>query len=149
MAVDDRLAELNPKTRTCVVLGGGGFLGRSLVLRLLKLGKWIVRVADSAHSLRLDPSSECDSVLSNAISSGRLSYHHVDVRHKSSVCEGIFFSPQFFAFKLLRALVDEEMRGKSGSRTSFFFSFFQFFCVNLSITLIFFFNFFNYFTRKM
>lgn len=95
--VDDRLAELNPKTRTCVVLGGRGFLGRSLVLRLLKLGKWIVRVADSAHSLQLDP-YECDSVLSDAMSSDRASYHHVDVGDKSLVFKGIFLELHEFVY---------------------------------------------------
>ncbi|EXB23118.1 3beta-hydroxysteroid-dehydrogenase/decarboxylase isoform 3 [Morus notabilis] len=85
---DDRLAELNPKTRTCVVLGGRGFLGRSLVLRLLKLGKWIVRVADSAQSLELDR-TERDSLLSHAIASGRASYHYVDVRDMSLVIKAV------------------------------------------------------------
>ena len=51
MMVDD-FTELNPNT--CVVLGGRGFLGRSLVLKLLTLGRWIVRIADSAPSLQLD-----------------------------------------------------------------------------------------------
>ncbi|KAF3457717.1 hypothetical protein FNV43_RR02375 [Rhamnella rubrinervis] len=65
--VDDRLAELNPKTKTCM---------------------WIVRVADSAHFLQLDP-SECDSVLSDAMSTSRTSYHHVDVRDKSLVFKAV------------------------------------------------------------
>ncbi|XP_062107862.1 3beta-hydroxysteroid-dehydrogenase/decarboxylase [Humulus lupulus] len=85
---DDRLAELNPKTRTCVVIGGRGFIGRSLVLSLLKLGKWFVRIADSAHSLHLDP-SEHDSLLSHAIASGRASYHHIDVRDNSLVLKAV------------------------------------------------------------
>ncbi|KAH7521373.1 3beta-hydroxysteroid-dehydrogenase/decarboxylase [Ziziphus jujuba] len=88
MEVDDRLAELNPKTRTCVVLGGRGFLGRSLVLKLLELGKWIVRIADSAQSLQLDP-SESDSSLSHAISKGRASYHCVDVRNRSLILKAV------------------------------------------------------------
>lgn len=133
MAVDDRLAELNPKTRTCVVLGGGGFLGRSLVLRLLKLGKWIVRVADSAHFLRLDPSSECDSVLSDAISSGRLSYYHVDVRHKSSVCGGIFFLRNFLHWNFY---VHWWMRKCEERVKVDLFFFFFFFLFSISFALI-------------
>jgi hypothetical protein len=86
--MDERFAEMNPKT--CVVLGGRSFLGKSLVLRLLKLGKWIVRVADSAHSLQLDSSSEADSRLSQAISSDRASYHHVDVRDFSQIVHGMY-----------------------------------------------------------
>eukprot|EP00256_Glycine_max_P041193 XP_006590931.1 3beta-hydroxysteroid-dehydrogenase/decarboxylase isoform X2 [Glycine max] len=78
--VDDRFADLNPKT--CVVLGGRGFLGRSLVLRLLKLGNWIVRVADSAQSLQLHHS---ESLLEQALSSSRASYFHVDLLDKRSI----------------------------------------------------------------
>ncbi|XP_044499796.1 3beta-hydroxysteroid-dehydrogenase/decarboxylase isoform X2 [Mangifera indica] len=69
---------------TCVVLNGRGFVGRSLVSRLLRLGNWIVRVADSAHSLQLD-SSESDSLLADAISSSRAEYRHVDVRDVSQI----------------------------------------------------------------
>ncbi|XP_034198922.1 3beta-hydroxysteroid-dehydrogenase/decarboxylase isoform X3 [Prunus dulcis] len=97
MAMDDRLAELNPKPRTCVVFGGRGFLGRSLVLRLLKLGKWIVRVADSTQSLHLDP-SERDSLLSQALSSGIASLHGVDVRDKSQIITAIKGSSVVFYF---------------------------------------------------
>lgn len=89
MEVDDRYVELN--TKTCVVLGGRGFLGRSLVLRLLKLGKWNVRIADSAESLELDP-SEHDSLLSDALIAGRASYFHVDVRNKDQIVAGLCFS---------------------------------------------------------
>ena len=81
MMVDD-FTELNPNT--CVVLGGRGFLGRSLVLKLLTLGRWIVRISDSAPSLQLDHFDH-DSVLSQALSSGRASYFHVDVRDKLQV----------------------------------------------------------------
>lgn len=73
--------------RTCAVIGGRGFIGRSLVLRLLKLGDWIVRVADSAESLKLDHSEE-NSILSEAISANRASYFHVDVRNKSQLVKG-------------------------------------------------------------
>ncbi|CAH8265815.1 unnamed protein product [Arabidopsis lyrata] len=68
--------------KTCVVLGGRGFIGRSLVSRLLRLGNWTVRVADSGHTLHLDAS---DSVLEDALSSGRASYHSVDVRDKPQI----------------------------------------------------------------
>ncbi|XP_028757186.1 3beta-hydroxysteroid-dehydrogenase/decarboxylase isoform X1 [Neltuma alba] len=87
MAVDDRLAGLNHKT--CVVLGDSGFVGRSLVLRLLKLGNWIVRIADSPPSIQLDHSHH--SLLARALSSGRASYfpvHLSDKRQITQVIEG-------------------------------------------------------------
>jgi len=71
--------------KTCVVLGGRGFIGRSLVSRLLRLGNWTVRVADSGHTLHLD---ESDSLLEDALSSGRASYHCVDVRDKPQIVKG-------------------------------------------------------------
>ncbi|TYG77894.1 hypothetical protein ES288_D02G012400v1 [Gossypium darwinii] len=74
------------ETRTCVVLGGRGFIGRTLVNRLLRLGGWIVRVADSSsHSLLLDTSSGSDSLLSDAISSGQATFCHVDVLDTSQI----------------------------------------------------------------
>nr|KJB27841.1 hypothetical protein B456_005G015600 [Gossypium raimondii] len=74
------------ETRTCVVLGGRGFIGRTLVNRLLRLGGWIVRVADSSsHSLLLDTSSGLDSLLSDAISSGQATFCHVDVLDTSQI----------------------------------------------------------------
>ncbi|GMI90079.1 reticulon 20 [Hibiscus trionum] len=74
------------ETRTCVVLGGRGFLGRSLVTRLLRLGGWFVRIADSStQSLQLDPSAASDSILSSALSTGRASFCHVDVRDTSQI----------------------------------------------------------------
>ncbi|KGN57250.1 3beta-hydroxysteroid-dehydrogenase/decarboxylase [Cucumis sativus] len=93
MEVDDRFLELN--TKTCVVLGGRGFLGRSLVLRLLKLAKWNVRIADSANSLELDP-SEHDSLLSDALIAGRASYFHVDVRNKDQIVAALSGSSVVF-----------------------------------------------------
>ncbi|KAI8002372.1 3beta-hydroxysteroid-dehydrogenase/decarboxylase isoform 3 [Camellia lanceoleosa] len=74
--------------RTCVVIGGRGFIGRSLVLRLLKLDDRIVRIADSAQSLQLDP-SETNSLLPQALSTGRASYFHVDVRNKPQIINAI------------------------------------------------------------
>ncbi|XVF29408.1 hypothetical protein REPUB_Repub15cG0118600 [Reevesia pubescens] len=77
------------ETRTCVVLGGRGFLGRSLVARLLQLGGWTVRVADSSsESLELDPSSAFDSLLSDALCSGQASFCNVDVRDTSQIIKG-------------------------------------------------------------
>ncbi|KAA8531429.1 hypothetical protein F0562_006218 [Nyssa sinensis] len=74
--------------RTCVVLGGRGFIGRSLVLRLLELGNWIIRITASAESLQLDP-SEQNSLLSEALSTGRALYFHVDVRNKTQIIKAI------------------------------------------------------------
>ncbi|CAK9180839.1 unnamed protein product, partial [Ilex paraguariensis] len=81
MEIDDHHQQL----RTCVVLGGRGLIGRSLVLKLLKLGNWTVRVADSTPSLQLDSSEEKDSILSQAFSTGRSEYFHVDVRNKPQI----------------------------------------------------------------
>ncbi|PWA64674.1 3-beta hydroxysteroid dehydrogenase/isomerase [Artemisia annua] len=72
--------------KTCVVLGGRSFIGKCLVDRLLKLGNWIVRVADSAQSL--DHNNE-STLLSRALSTGRASYFHLDVRHKSTIVNAI------------------------------------------------------------
>ncbi|KAF5465400.1 hypothetical protein F2P56_015413 [Juglans regia] len=83
--MEDRLTELN--RRTCVVLGGRGFLGRSLVLRLLALPNWIVRVADSPRSLHLHPLH--DSLLSQALSSGRASCYPLDVLDYSQIFQAI------------------------------------------------------------
>ncbi|KAD7477836.1 hypothetical protein R6Q59_007495 [Mikania micrantha] len=85
------------QSKTCVVLGGRSFIGRCLVVRLLTIGNWIVRIADSAQSLQLDPSeSKCDSPLNRALSTGRASYAHVDVRHKSTIINVIEGSEVLF-----------------------------------------------------
>ncbi|KHG02000.1 3beta-hydroxysteroid-dehydrogenase/decarboxylase-like protein [Gossypium arboreum] len=85
MVVKTTANDVATEKRTCVVLGGRGFLGRSLVARLLQLGGWIVRVADSSsHSLLTDPSVS-DSLLSNALCSGQASFCHVDVRDISQI----------------------------------------------------------------
>ncbi|KAM7486788.1 hypothetical protein LguiA_002797 [Lonicera macranthoides] len=78
----------NHQLRTCVVIGGRGFIGRSLVHRLLKLEHWIVRIADSPKVLQLDP-SERGSLLSEALSTGRASYLHVDLRNKTTIVRAI------------------------------------------------------------
>ncbi|GMJ08472.1 reticulon 20 [Hibiscus trionum] len=86
MVVKTTANDVATENRTCVVLGGRGFLGRSLVARLLRLGGWIVRVADSSsHSLLTDPSLASDSLLSNALCSGQASFCHVDVRDTSQI----------------------------------------------------------------
>ena len=85
--MDDEAVRGDSRLNTCVVLNGRGFVGRSLVSRLLRLGNWTVRVADSAQTLNLD---ESDSVLVDALSSGRASYHCVDVRDKLQIVKGLF-----------------------------------------------------------
>lgn len=72
--------------RTCVVLGGRNFIGKSLVSRLLSLDHWIVRVADSAHQLDL---ADRESLLSQSISNGRASYISVDLRSKDQLFKAI------------------------------------------------------------
>ncbi|CAA3012784.1 3beta-hydroxysteroid-dehydrogenase decarboxylase isoform X2 [Olea europaea subsp. europaea] len=74
--------------KTCLVLGGRGFIGRVLVERLLKLGNWVVRVADYTESPQLEPS---ELLLSDAFSSARASYFHVDVRNKPQIIKGMYF----------------------------------------------------------
>ncbi|KAL2920922.1 3beta-hydroxysteroid-dehydrogenase/decarboxylase isoform 3 [Bienertia sinuspersici] len=76
----------NPRT-TCVVIGGQTFIGRFLVLRLLQLGNWIIRIADSYST----PHVEQKSPLSDAVSNGRVSHFQVDVRDKSQLVKGILF----------------------------------------------------------
>ncbi|XP_011007411.1 PREDICTED: 3beta-hydroxysteroid-dehydrogenase/decarboxylase isoform 3-like isoform X1 [Populus euphratica] len=91
MAIVDDLISPGGGQRACVVvLGGRGFLGRSLVTRLLQLGDWIVRVADSTHSLQLDAdSNHGDSVLRDALASGFASYCQVDVRDPSQITKAV------------------------------------------------------------
>ncbi|KAL8140243.1 hypothetical protein V2J09_006264 [Rumex salicifolius] len=71
-------------TRHCIVIGGEGCIGRSLVLRLLKLGNWIVRIADSSPSL-----SHQNSLISTALNEGRASYFQIDVHNKSQVIRAV------------------------------------------------------------
>lgn len=78
--------DLDKELKTCAVLGGRGLIGRALVERLLRLGNWVVRVADAAKSPELKPS---ESLLADALASGRAAYFQVDVRHKSQVIGGI------------------------------------------------------------
>ena len=113
---DVPLGEAKAIPRTCVVLNGRGFLGRSLVSSLLKLDDWIVRVADSAHSLLLD-SSDSDSLLSDSLSSARVHYHQVDVRDVSQIKTGILtfhLLLYLYLYKCViyvsKLLVDQRMR---------------------------------------
>ncbi|KAG6433348.1 hypothetical protein SASPL_104958 [Salvia splendens] len=78
--------ESGKHSKTCVVLGGRGFIGRALVDRLLKLGNWNVLVADSHKSPELKPS---EPLLTDAIASGRAAYFQVDVRDKSQIMEAL------------------------------------------------------------
>ncbi|KAI3470154.1 hypothetical protein Pfo_026817 [Paulownia fortunei] len=78
--------DFDRELKTCAVLCGRGFIGRALVERLLRLGNWIVRVADAAKSPGLKPS---ESLLADAFASGRAAYFQVDVRHKSQIIEAI------------------------------------------------------------
>ncbi|KAG5530708.1 hypothetical protein RHGRI_025620 [Rhododendron griersonianum] len=92
--------------RTCTVIGGRGFIGRSLVQRLLKLGDWIVRIADSDDSLRLDHWEE-NSPLSEALSANRASYFHVDVRNKSQLIKAIEGSSVVFYVETTTSFTDD------------------------------------------
>ncbi|KAI3828960.1 hypothetical protein L1987_03072 [Smallanthus sonchifolius] len=84
------MAMVDDQSKTCLVLGGRTFVGRCLIVRLLKLGNWIVRVADSAQSLQFDPADHnYDLPLNRALSTGRASYFHVDVRNKKSIINAI------------------------------------------------------------
>ncbi|KAK9138721.1 hypothetical protein Sjap_009315 [Stephania japonica] len=86
MAIDEDFVE--EERPICTVLGGRSFIGRSLVAALLKSGKWIVRIADSAPSIDLDL-TERDLAVSEAVSSGFASYFQVDVRLKSQIVGAI------------------------------------------------------------
>nr|XP_043628607.1 3beta-hydroxysteroid-dehydrogenase/decarboxylase-like [Erigeron canadensis] len=70
------------QSKTCVVIGGRSFVGKCLVSRLLKLGNWIVRVADSTHS-------DHNNRDSDALSTGRVFYFDVDLRNKNSIINAI------------------------------------------------------------
>ncbi|KAK6930524.1 3-beta hydroxysteroid dehydrogenase/isomerase [Dillenia turbinata] len=87
---------IGENTRNCVVIGGGGFVGKAVVMKLLELGNWIVRIADSGTSPVSCLSDERDSLLSNAISSGRASYVQVDVRDLSQIVIAVEGSPDVF-----------------------------------------------------
>ncbi|XP_058108583.1 3beta-hydroxysteroid-dehydrogenase/decarboxylase isoform X2 [Magnolia sinica] len=76
--------------RWCVVTGGRGFAARHLVEMLIQSGEWLVRIADLAPSIKLDPSEE-EGVLGDALQSGRAMYVSADLRNKAQVakaCQG-------------------------------------------------------------
>ncbi|KNA19220.1 hypothetical protein SOVF_063540 [Spinacia oleracea] len=88
----------NPST-TCVVIGGQSFVGRFLVFRLLQLGNWIVRIADSSPSLHI----EQNSLLSDAVSDGRASHFQVDVRDQSQLVRAVDGSSVVFVAETIGA----------------------------------------------
>ncbi|KAJ4956546.1 hypothetical protein NE237_013329 [Protea cynaroides] len=89
----------------CAVLGGQSFVGRSLVLQLLKSKKWILRIADSAPSLNLDLDE--NSVLSEALLTGHASYFQVDVRDKSQIIRAIEGSSVVFHMDTTDSSIDD------------------------------------------
>ncbi|KAG0480840.1 hypothetical protein HPP92_011698 [Vanilla planifolia] len=60
-----------------VTFGRSSFVGRSLVAALLSDGRYIVRVVDP------QPAPDPTPSLSPFFKSGRISYHHVDIRYRS------------------------------------------------------------------
>lgn len=84
---------MTSSNETCIVINGRSFVGKYLVVRLLKLGHWIVKVAGVDHSLKLDLDDyEFDLPLNRAVSTGRAAYVCVDVRDTNSIVNGIHFS---------------------------------------------------------
>ncbi|PWA81927.1 3-beta hydroxysteroid dehydrogenase/isomerase family protein [Artemisia annua] len=80
----------NDQLESCIVINGRSFVGKHLVVRLLKLGHWIVRVAGVDHSLNLDLDDyEFDLPLNRAVSTGRAEYVCVDVRDTNSIVNAI------------------------------------------------------------
>lgn len=86
---------------TCVVIGGQSFIGRFLVLRLLRLRNWIVRIADSSPILH----TEQQYHLFDAVSSGRAAYFQVDARDKSQLIRAIDGSSVVFYVETADATV--------------------------------------------
>ncbi|GAB2217915.1 hypothetical protein Droror1_Dr00001129 [Drosera rotundifolia] len=76
-------------TTTCVVIGGQSFIGGALVRRLLRLGTFIVRIADSSPSPPPSDHQNSDTVIADAVSDGRASYVQVDVRDKDQVIRAV------------------------------------------------------------
>ena len=71
----------------CVVIGGGGFVGRRLVNGLLREGDRIVRLADIGPSIKLSE-DEDKGLLGESLRSGKLQYVTCDVRKPDSLIEG-------------------------------------------------------------
>lgn len=83
--------------RWCVVTGGRGFAARHLVEMLVRYEMFLVRIADLAPAIQLDPQEE-SGVLGEAMRSGRVQYVSADLRDKSQVVKGkIFPPPSFFS----------------------------------------------------
>ncbi|XP_071690754.1 3beta-hydroxysteroid-dehydrogenase/decarboxylase-like [Rutidosis leptorrhynchoides] len=76
------MAMVDDQSKTCVVIGGTSFVGKCVVARLLKLGNWIVRVADSTQ-LGLSDHNH------HPLSTDHASFFNVDVRNKKSIIDAI------------------------------------------------------------
>uniref|UniRef100_A0A1D1YUE0 3beta-hydroxysteroid-dehydrogenase/decarboxylase isoform 3 n=1 Tax=Anthurium amnicola TaxID=1678845 RepID=A0A1D1YUE0_9ARAE len=92
-------------TVVCTVVGGrSSFVGRSLVSMLLRSpAGWTVRIADSRPLLELDPGDAKNSILSDSIQTGRVSYFQVDVRDGSQISHAIRGSSVVFHMGALDA----------------------------------------------
>ncbi|CAN1294848.1 3beta-hydroxysteroid-dehydrogenase/decarboxylase isoform 1, partial [Linum perenne] len=75
-------------TRLCVVTGGRGFAARHLIEMLMRLDKFLVRIADLAPAIELSPEEE-DSDLARALKSGRATYVSMDLRNKLQVVKAL------------------------------------------------------------
>ncbi|CAN6979155.1 hypothetical protein IGI04_038113 [Brassica rapa subsp. trilocularis] len=76
--------ESSDAERWCVVTGGRGFAARHLVEMLVRYEMFLVRIADLAPAIQLDP-QEQSGVLGEAMRSGRVQYVSADLRDKSQV----------------------------------------------------------------
>lgn len=79
--------ESSEAERWCVVTGGRGFAARHLVEMLVRYEMFLVRIADLAPAIQLDP-QEQSGVLGEAMRSGRVQYVSADLRDKSQVVKG-------------------------------------------------------------
>lgn len=79
--------ESSDAERWCVVTGGRGFAARHLVEMLVRYEMFLVRIADLAPAIQLDP-QEQSGVLGEAMRSGRVQYVSADLRDKSQVVKG-------------------------------------------------------------
>ncbi|CAN0887771.1 3beta-hydroxysteroid-dehydrogenase/decarboxylase isoform 2 [Linum grandiflorum] len=74
--------------RLCVVTGGRGFAARHLIEMLIRLDKFLVRIADLAPAIELSP-EEVDGDLARALESGRATYVSMDLRNKPQVVKAL------------------------------------------------------------
>ncbi|XP_068328783.1 3beta-hydroxysteroid-dehydrogenase/decarboxylase-like isoform X2 [Pyrus communis] len=72
----------------CVVTGGRGFAARHLVQMLIRYDLFRVRIADLGSTVDLEPSEE-NSILAEALSTGRAQYVSLDLRSKSQVLQAL------------------------------------------------------------